>query len=154
MPSSAPSSSPVIKTYNTNGCRTDSHKYINHCYYVHPTRVKQTTCKDICASRGDTLPCIESFAENNKLPTFLNDEFWLGYERLNGNWAWPNGCHSSYTNWAAGEPVSSRDCAYSVESNGSLWNASACNVDLAGCMCEDLATPPHSCIRNFMMFLY
>ena len=79
-------------------------------FSLHDSDMTYKKCKKACEKKGLRMPCITSKAVDEALESAIKqggDYYgWIAYndKDTEGDFAWEDGCTSSYTNWDAGPP--------------------------------------------------
>ncbi|RCN48327.1 lectin C-type domain protein [Ancylostoma caninum] len=110
------------------------------CYIFTSEPAPFALAEQNCINLGGHLVSISNAFENDIISdnakTALSStnatDFWIGASDLvtTGKWAWTDDSNFLYTNWAAGQPQSGKDCASSRLNDG-RWLANGCSVTKA-----------------------
>ena len=117
---------------------------------LHDSDMTYKKCKKACEKKGLRMPCITSKAVDEALESAIKlggDYYgWIAYndKDTEGDFAWEDGCTSSYTNWDAGPPqepnndpnFGGEDCTIKWN-DGTTWNDVPCDFTYP-CYCQDV----------------
>ena len=112
------------------------------CYKVFRTSLSWFSSRYECQKYNANLANIVNHGENafiSSLAGASSAGFWIGGQKLGGQWTWSDGTGWSYTNWSAGEPNNHRgnEAALHLHSSGSgQWNDAAPEGTLSGFVCS------------------
>jgi len=120
---------------------TDGVTFGGHCYFPLSTRQSWSAADSACKAASAHLVTLGSADEQNAVqPILVADDRWIGLDRPAGSptgdasFAWTTGEARSYTNWGAGEPNGSGECARMKGSSGQ-WADVSCTSSLRS-ICE------------------
>lgn len=84
------------------------------CYYISPKERSFTNAKNYCISLGGSLVIFKTLNEYNSFKSIIpNDKFFIGLEKVGGNWFWIDGSVFDNTMWESGKPGSDSCGRYS-----------------------------------------
>jgi hypothetical protein len=104
------------------------------CYSISKQSLSWTDAEQECVSQGGHLVSVTSDIKNTFIQStvlyFTSGVFWIGGYKdvVRNKWRWSDGSRWSYTNWAAGQPVSASYCVYYDSSSGQ-WSATDCGSE-------------------------
>lgn len=129
---------------------TTYHPEFNRCYLFVSEPQPFGLAEDICVTNKGHVVSVTNGFENAMLAESavaqnIRSPFFVGMNKLQGNWSNSDGSSSTYTNWAAGQPTVSATCAVSSAPDG-VWTSVACsNPSPFVCSIAEDAHPDVSC---------
>ncbi|XP_041367171.1 macrophage mannose receptor 1-like [Gigantopelta aegis] len=122
-----------VGNYVCGACPAGWVPHKGHCYKYIPDKLKYSEAESACSSHGAILaptPDKETLDFVVSLRVYLQPIWLAANDReTEGQWVWPDGTNTTYTNWAAERPFNrdDRDCGYiSGEDRDNTWNDVDC----------------------------
>ena len=86
--------------------------YNGHTYELYDYSLTWENAKQFCEDKGGHLVTITSQNEQNFINSFLTGSknlYYIGLQKVSGNWNWVTGESFSYTNWTVNEPSNNNE---------------------------------------------
>ncbi|CAH1237832.1 BCAN [Branchiostoma lanceolatum] len=107
-------------------CQSGWNEYNNQCYKFVRDEVSWSKAITKCIKYGANLASIADKSENSFIASLISNDVWIGLSRTGKSWNWNDGSHSTYKNWAPGQPDNNfwhglENCVCMYSTSGRDW---------------------------------
>ncbi|VDM77470.1 unnamed protein product [Strongylus vulgaris] len=111
---------------------TTYHPEFNRCYLFVSEAQPFGLAEDACAANKGHIVSVSNGFENAMLAESASAQniktaYFIGANRLQGNWSNSDGSPLFYTNWAQGQPSTTATCAVASAPDG-MWTSTSCST--------------------------
>ncbi|KAL6738978.1 hypothetical protein Aduo_012471 [Ancylostoma duodenale] len=111
---------------------TTYHPEFNRCYLFVSDPQPFGLAEDACAANKGHVVSVTNGFENAMLAESavaqnIKTPYFVGMNKLQGNWSNSDGSDATFTAWAPGQPSASATCAVASAPDGT-WNSTACSI--------------------------
>ncbi|XGW31409.1 hypothetical protein V3C99_009963 [Haemonchus contortus] len=129
---------------------TTYHPEFNRCYLFVSEPQPFGLAEDACVSNKGHIVSVTNGFENAMLAESavaqnIKSPYFVGMNKLQGNWSNSDGSSSTYMNWSPGQPTAGATCAVAKAPDGSWTSVSCSNPSPFICAIPEDAHPAFTC---------